>query len=55
MQLPLDIGQRDVDDRDVQQQHEHPERHRDQRPPFRLHQLLLTQKSVSKDQTQYAV
>ena len=34
MQRPLDVRQSDVHDRDIQQQHERAEAHRDERPPF---------------------
>ena len=34
VQRPLDVGQRDVDDRDVEQEHEHRGADGDQRPPF---------------------
>jgi hypothetical protein len=34
VQRPLDIRQGDVHDRDIQQQHERAQAHRDQRPPL---------------------
>ena len=36
-EVPLDVGQGDVDDRDVQQQHERRDRAEDEGPPFALH------------------
>ncbi len=40
MQRALDVGQRDVDDRDVEQQHEDRHRDGDQGPPLALHRYL---------------
>jgi hypothetical protein len=37
VQRPLDIGQRHVDDCDVEQQHEDARAHRGERPPLVVH------------------
>ena len=42
VQGDLDVGQRDVHDRDVEQQHERAEADGDEGPPFAVHEALLS-------------